>query len=135
MFNTLVLLDDGHELLIHLSLLLVLLGGDLLNVLFLLLIEVFFAQILLLALLPKFVEVFFFLRNVLLSIEQARGRQDFVDAFDVRPCTVLSIQLRPHVDVRIVLQVHFRKVAVVTQFNAAILQVVVSEEAGVDMLT
>lgn len=38
-------------------------------------------------------------------------------------------------DVRVRVQVHFGEVAVIAEFDAAVLQVVVCEEAGVDMLT
>lgn len=53
----------------------------------------------------------------------------------MRPCTVFRVQLGSHIDVRVCFQVHFGKVAIVTEFYAAVLQVVVCEEAGVDMLT
>ena len=134
MIGSLISLNDPHELLIHLALLFILFSRDFLHIFFLLLVELFLAEVLGSALLPEFVQLLLFLRNVLLCVQEAGRGQDFVDSLDVRACTIFCVQLRPHVYVWICVKVHLRQVAVVAQLGAGVFQIVVSEKASINML-
>ena len=68
MIGLLISLNDTHELLIHLTLLFILFGRDFLHIFFLLLVELFLAEVLGSTLLPEFVQLLLFLRNVLLRV-------------------------------------------------------------------
>lgn len=133
--NTLILLNDVHELLVHLPLLLVLVGCDLLDVLVLTTRQLLFTQVLGATFLPYLVEVLLLLRDVLLGVEQARRGQDLIDSLDMGPCTILRVELRLHVNDGVRFQVHLGQVTVVAQPDTRVLQVVVGEKAGEDVLT
>lgn len=134
MIGSLISLNDTHELLIHLTLLFILFSRDFLHIFFLLLVELFLTEVLGSALLPEFVQLLLFLRNVLLSVQETGRGQDLVDSLDVGACTIFCVELRPHVYVWIYFKVHLRQVAVVAQPEASVLQIVVSEKASINML-
>ena len=134
MIDSLVILNNLHELLVHLSLLFVLLRRDFLDVLVLPTRQLLFAEILCSALLPNLVQLFLFFRNVLLRVEQARSGQDLIDPLDVSPSAIFCVELRLHVDERVRIQVHLGKITVVAQPHSRVLQVVVGEKAGEDVL-
>ena len=134
MIGSLISLNDPHELLIHLALLFILFSRDFLHIFFLLLVELFLTEVLGSALLPEFVQLLLFLRNVLLSVQETGRGQDLVDSLDVGACTIFCVELRPHVYVWIYFKVHLRQVAVVAQPEASVLQIVVSEKASINML-
>lgn len=52
----------------------------------------------------------------------------------MRACAIFCVQLRPHIYVWIYVKVHLRQVAVVAQLDASVFQIVVSEEASINML-
>ena len=134
MVHCLVVLNNLHELLVHLPLLLILFSCDFPDVLVLLGGQLLLAKIFSTTLLPNFVQLFFFFRNVLLSVEEAGRGQYLVYSLNMSPCTVFSIKLWPHINERVSVEVHLGEIAVVTELDPGVLEVIVGEETGVDVL-
>lgn len=68
MVDGLILLHNAHKLFVHVTLLFILFGGNLLHILLLLPGQLFFTQIVCLSLFPQFIQMLFFLRDVLLRV-------------------------------------------------------------------
>jgi hypothetical protein len=75
------------------------------------------------------------LRGDLLCVEHTWRRQNIADFLHMISSTFLVVKSSPHVDRRIFIQVELRQIAVVAELFAIMLEVIIREEAGVDMLS
>ena len=121
MIHVLIFLHYAHKLFVHLTLLFILLCCDFLDVVLLLLGELLLTEVVRLSLFPQLVQMLFFLRNVLLCVQEARGRQDLVHALDVGTRAVFGVKLGLQVNLGIGFQIHLREVTVFTELLARVL--------------
>jgi len=71
----------------------------------------------------------------LLSVKNAWRCQNIADLLHMISCTFLVVESSPHIDRRIFNQVELRQIAVVAELFTIMLEVIIREEACVDMLS